>query len=115
MRRDKGQFDIAFESSGNARALQSALAAVGPGGRIVQVGLGGEMTLPVNTIVAKEIELFGTFRFNEEFDWAVSLLSSGRVDVRPLLTETVPFTDAQRGFELASDRSKAMKVQLAFS
>jgi L-idonate 5-dehydrogenase len=113
--RDKGQFDVAFEASGNVRALQSAISTVGPGGRIVQVGLGGDMSLPVNAIVAKEVELVGTFRFNEEFDWAVSLLASGQVDVSPLLTEIVPFHEAQRGFELASDRSRAMKVQLAFS
>lgn len=113
--REKGQFDVAFECSGNPRALQAAFAAVGPGGRIVQVGLGGEMALQINTVVAKEIELVGTFRFNEEFDWAVELLASGRIDVRPLLTATVPFEDAVAGFTLASDRSKAMKVQLAFA
>ena len=81
----------------------------------MQVGLGGEMTLPVNTIVAKEIELVGTFRFNEEFDWAVSLLSSGRVDVSPACSPNRAVHGRPRGFELASDRSKAMKVQLAFS
>ena len=33
----------------------------------------------------------------------------------PLLTEVIPFQDAERAFTLAADRSRAMKVQLAFS
>jgi hypothetical protein len=31
-----------------------------------------------------------------------------------LISETVKLAEARRGFELASDRSKAMKVQIAF-
>ena len=46
-------------------ALRGALDAVRPGGVIVQVGLGGDMTLPINVIVAKELQLRGTFRFDE--------------------------------------------------
>ena len=64
---DKGQFDVLFEASGNERALRGAFDALRPRGIIVQVGLGGEMTLPINTIVAKEFDLRGTFRFHEEF------------------------------------------------
>jgi L-idonate 5-dehydrogenase len=32
----------------------------------------------------------------------------------PLLTETIPLARANEAFALAADRSKAMKVQLAF-
>ena len=113
--RNKGYFDVVIEASGNQRALVGALDVVRPGGTIVQVGLGGEATLPLNTIVAKEINLRGTFRFHEEFAWAASLLSSGRVNVAHLLTEVLPLADAVRGFELAGDRSRAMKVQLSFA
>src|SRR3954462_13761574 len=63
---DKGTFDILFECSGNGAARAGALDAVRPGGIVVQVGLGGEMTLPMNLIVAKELQLRGTFRFNRE-------------------------------------------------
>jgi threonine dehydrogenase-like Zn-dependent dehydrogenase len=49
------------------------------------------------------------------FEWAVALLASGRVDVSPLLTATLPMADAAEAFRLASDRSRAMKVQLAFA
>ena len=56
-----------FEASGNERALRGAFDALRPRGIIVQVGLGGEMTLPINTIVAKEFDLRGAFRFHEEF------------------------------------------------
>lgn len=111
---DKGHFDVVFEASGNARALAAAIAACAPRARIVQVGLGGDAAVPLNAIVAKEIELCGTFRFNEEFDWAVALLGSGKVDVAPLLSAVVPFTDARAAFDLASDRSRSVKVQLAF-
>ena len=112
---DKGTFDVLFEASGNEQALVSALNVIRPGGIIVQVGLGGSVTLPINTIVAKEIQLRGTFRFHEEFALAVELMGKGLIDVKPLITATLPFERATEAFELAADRSKSMKVQLAFA
>jgi len=112
---DKGTFDVAFEASGNERALRSAMAAVKARGTIVVLGMGGDMTLPMGMAVAKEIELRGSFRFFEEFAWAVDCISTGRIDVLPILTDTVAATDADRAFALASDRSKAMKVHLTFA
>jgi L-idonate 5-dehydrogenase len=111
---DKGQFDVLFEASGNERALRGAFDVLRPRGIIVQVGLGGEMTIPINTIVAKEFDLRGAFRFHEEFGIAVDLLNKGLVDVKPLISATVPYRDAGRAFALAADRSKAMKVLLDF-
>jgi L-idonate 5-dehydrogenase len=111
---EKGHLDVVFEASGSGAALAGALAAARPGATIVQLGLGGEVPLPVNVLVAKEIALRGTFRFHEEFRWAVEALAAGRIDVAPLLTEVVPVAEAKRAFDLASDRSRAMKVQLAF-
>jgi L-idonate 5-dehydrogenase len=113
---DKGYFDVMFEASGNAAALAGGLSVVRPTGIVVQIGIAGaEMSLPMNLAVAKEIELRGTFRFHEEFALAVALIGGGLVDVMPLLTATVPLAEANDAFALAADRSKAMKVQLAFS
>jgi L-idonate 5-dehydrogenase len=111
---EKGSFDVLFEASGNEAALRGALDAVRPGGVIVQLGLGGDMKLPINIIVAKELQIRGTFRFDEEFRLAVDLMGKGLVDVKPLLTQTIPFERAVDAFTLASDRSQAMKVQLTF-
>ena len=111
---DKGQFDVLFEASGNERALRGAFDVLRPRGIIVQVGLGGEMTLPINAIVAKEFDLRGAFRFHEEFAIAVELLNKGLVDVKPLISATLPYRDAARAFALAADRSQAMKVLLSF-
>jgi L-idonate 5-dehydrogenase len=78
------------------------------------VGNGGaETAVPLNVIVAKELTLRGTFRFHAEFAMAVELLGQNTIDVAPLLSEIVPLDEAIRAFELASDRRRAMKVQLA--
>jgi L-idonate 5-dehydrogenase len=111
---NKGTFDVMIEASGNEQALRMGLEVLRPRGILIQLGLGGEITIPQNTIVAKEIEIRGSFRFHEEFALAVDLINKRRVDLKPLLTEVVPLLDAERGFQLASDRSKAMKVQIAF-
>ncbi|MDP9899282.1 L-idonate 5-dehydrogenase [Variovorax ginsengisoli] len=110
----KGSFDVLFEASGNARALVGAFDALRPRGIIVQLGLGGEMTLPINTIVAKEFDLRGAFRFHEEFAMAVELLNKGLVNVKPLISATLSYRDPARAFALAADRSQAMKVILNF-
>lgn len=112
---DKGRFDVLLEASGNERALKGAFDVLRPRGVIVQLGLAGaEMSLPVNTIVAKELELRGTFRFHEEFAVAVQLINKGLVDLKPLVSATLPYRDAARAFALAADRSQAMKVLLDF-
>lgn len=112
---DKGTFDVLFECSGAAPALTAGIHAMRPGGTIMQLGLGGDMSLPMMAITAKELSLKGSFRFHDEFHTGVSLMQKGLIDVKPLITHTVSIDDAVKGFELASDRSQAMKTQIAFT
>jgi L-idonate 5-dehydrogenase len=111
---NKGSFDVLFEASGNAAALRGAFDVLKPRGIIVQVGLGGDVTLPFNVIVAKEFDLRGAFRFHEEFAVAVELLNKGLIDVKPLISAVFPYQESVKAFQTAGDRSKAMKVMVTF-
>ncbi len=111
---DKGQIDVLFECSGVASALAGAVPALRPGATVVQLGLGGDMQLPMQAMTAKELVLHGSFRFHHEFPLAVEMMKAGRLDVKPLITHSFPIADAVSAFELASDRSQALKVQIAF-
>jgi L-idonate 5-dehydrogenase len=107
-------FDASFEVSGSAAGLASAIAAVRRGGVVVQVGNlpGGSIPVPANAVMAKEIDLKGTFRFAEEFYDAVRLIEDGKVDVLRLVTAQRPLADAPDAFRLALDRSQSVKVVL---
>ncbi len=113
--KDKGTFDVLFECSGAAQALAAAIPAMRPGGTIIQLGLGGDMTLPVQAMTAKELVMKGSFRFHEEFHTGVSLMQKGLIDVKPFITQTFPLDRAVEAFETAGDRSRAMKAQIRFS
>ena len=111
---DKGHFDVLYECTGVASALAQGIGALRPRGVILQLGLGGDMTLPMMAITAKELELRGSFRFHPEFAVGVGLMRQGLIDVKPLITHTVGLSEAEAAFRLASDRSQAMKAQIAF-
>lgn len=110
----KGQIDVHLECSGAAPALAAGVECLRPGGTLVQLGLGGDMTVPMQAMTAKEIILRGSFRFHSEFATAVMMMQSQLIVVDPLITHSFEITDAKRAFEQASDRSHAMKVQLIF-
>lgn len=112
---DKGYFDVLYECTGVAAALASGIAALRPRGVILQLGLGGDMSVPMMAITAKELDLRGSFRFHPEFATGVALMQKGLIDVKPLITHTVGLENAEEAFKLASDRSRAMKAQIAFS
>lgn len=112
---DKGYFDVLYECSGAAPALAGGIAALRPRGIILQLGLGGDMSVPMMAITAKELDLRGSFRFHPEFAVGVSLMQNGLIDVKPLITHTVGLDKAEEAFLLASDRSQAMKAQISFS
>ena len=111
---EKGYFEVMFEVSGSAQALRNGLDCIAPRGVLVTVGLGGEVSLPLNLLVSREIDLRGTFRFHSEFAQAVDLLNRQVIDVRPVISHTVPFEQAVQAFELAADKTQAMKVVLDF-
>ncbi|AWB08152.1 L-idonate 5-dehydrogenase (plasmid) [Azospirillum humicireducens] len=111
---DKGTFDVLYECSGAVAALTAGIGALRPRGVIVQLGLGGDMSLPMMAITAKELDLRGSFRFHEEFAIGVGLMRKGLIDVKPLITHTIALPDARAAFDLAADRGRAMKVQIAF-
>jgi L-idonate 5-dehydrogenase len=111
---DKGQFDVMFEASGSEAALRTGLDLLAPRGTLVAIGLGGDISLPMNQIVAKEIDLRGSFRFHAEFATAVQFLNQGLIDGKPVITRVVPLADALSAFDLAADKSQSLKVQIAF-
>jgi L-idonate 5-dehydrogenase len=110
----KPQFDVAYEVSGTFAALKNCVAAAKRGATIVQVGTLPHEPLPfvVNELMAKELDLRGAFRWGIEFDWAVDYLSSGKVDVRPLLSGQYPLANAVDAFQAAADKNRSTKVQV---
>ncbi|MCC2611205.1 L-idonate 5-dehydrogenase [Neorhizobium sp. Rsf11] len=111
---NKGSFDAAFDCSAAGPALRSAFAAIKPRGTIVQVGVTGDMTIPLNALVGKEIVWRGSQRFHDEFAQAVELISTRRIDVRPIISHTFPLDQVVEAFDRARDRSTACKVQIIF-
>ena len=107
-------FDICFEVSGTAAGLSSAIVAARRGGTVVQVGNlpGGAVPVAANAVMAKELDLRGTFRFGQEFARAVRLIGDGEVAVERLITAERPLSQAPDAFRLALDRSQSIKVVL---
>ena len=105
---------MAFEVSGTAAGLAGAIGIVRRGGVVVQIGNlpGGQIPTPSNAVMAKEIDLRGSFRFGPEFTTAVQLISDGSVDVLALVTAERPLAAAPDALRLALDRSQSVKVVL---
>ncbi len=110
----RGTFAVSFEASGHPTGLLNAMQVAAPAATIVQVGMlpRGLTAAPLNALVAKELRLVGTFRFDREYARAVTMLASGRIDVTPMLTAEFAFADVQEAFAVAADRRRSMKVSL---
>ncbi|MEY9834917.1 L-idonate 5-dehydrogenase [Streptacidiphilus sp. EB103A] len=106
-------FDVAVEASGSGAGLGTCLQRVRRGGTVVLLGLlpPGETGFMGNLVVTREITMRGAFRFDREFDDALSLLASG-LDVGPVISHTFPLSRAVEAFDLAGDRTRASKVLL---
>ena len=107
-------FDVIFEASGAAPALRQAFDLVKPGGTIVQIGtlITEDIPLPANQVMVKEINFIGSFRYGNIFDEAIRLVASGRINLRPFITGTLPLNDFNKAMHLAGDKLHALKVQV---
>lgn len=111
---NKGYFDAVFECTGAPTIFRDIAPVLRPRGTLVQIGLGGELSILANLLVSKEIRFIGAFRFDGEYALAARLLKDELIDVKPIITATVPVQRAVEAFELASNRTQQMKVLLTF-
>jgi L-idonate 5-dehydrogenase len=111
---DKGYFDVVFECTGVGAVLKQTFPLIRPRGTIVQVGVSGGADIPINALVAKEIRLVGTHRFHHEYAVAARLIRDRLIDVRPVISTTLPMERIAEAFDIARDRTSQMKVQLSF-
>lgn len=108
-----GGFDIIIEASGSPVALKQAIEFIKPGGTIVLVGtISSEIPLPMNLVMSKELQIKGSFRFTNVFESAVNFVASGRINIKFLVTSTLPFNRLEEAIMLANSRHNNMKIQV---
>jgi len=64
--------------------------------------------------MVREARIENIFRYAHVFPRCVAMLSSGAIDVKPLITRTFEFDDSVRAFEIAASAPKGdVKMQIA--
>ena len=103
--------DVLLECSGAPGALAQGLWRLRNGGRAAMVGLPKEdVTLPLSRLNVKEISVSLVNRYAHTWPTAIALVSSGRVDVEPLVTHRFELADAESALTLAADVPDSMKA-----
>ncbi|PHQ68736.1 MAG: NAD(P)-dependent alcohol dehydrogenase [Paracoccus sp.] len=107
--------DVVFECSGAAPAVLGLPALARPGGAIVLVGMPVD-PVPVDIVglQAKELRVETVFRYANIYDRAIALIGAGKVDLKPLISATLPFADSVAAFDRAVEaRETDVKIQIS--
>ncbi|MFC0269471.1 L-idonate 5-dehydrogenase [Kushneria aurantia] len=104
-------FDVALECSGVPASIDTAIRAVRRAGVIAQIGMmgAGPQPLELATLISKEIQLRGCFRFNQEVDEAIELLARDERFDR-VITHAMAADEAVEAFAVAKDAQASGKV-----
>ncbi|WP_126976459.1 NAD(P)-dependent alcohol dehydrogenase [Frigidibacter oleivorans] len=107
--------DVVFECSGAAPAILGLPELVAPGGTVVLVGMPVDpVPFDIVGLQAREARVETVFRYANVYDRAIALLASGKVDLKPLVSATIPFADSIAAFDRAVEaRSTDVKIQIA--
>jgi L-iditol 2-dehydrogenase len=106
--------DITVEAVGLNQTVTTAINATRKGGSVILVGnVSPEVTLPLQSVVTRQIRLQGSCASSGEYPRAIKLMSSGKINVKPLISAVAPLTDGPKWFErLYAREPNLMKVVL---
>jgi len=116
VRKETGEWcaDIVVEASGSARVFPSLCDLACPGGRVVLIGIPpGPVPLDIASAQAKEIRFDTIFRYAHVYPRAIALISSAKINLKPLITDVYKFRDSIKAFDYArSMKPSSVKVQI---
>jgi D-xylulose reductase len=105
--------DVVFEASGNETAVLKAFEPLCPGGCVVFIGMPVK-PVPVDIVSAqaKEARIETIFRYANVYPRAINLMESGKINVKPMITDRYKFADSIKAFEYAAN-PKPTSVKVA--
>jgi L-iditol 2-dehydrogenase len=103
--------DVAIEAAGAQAAVDAAVEAVRPGGRVVLAGIPGEerTSVPASSARRKGLTIAFVRRMKHTYPRAIALAGAARVDLRSVVTDRFPLAEAAKAFEIAALR-EGLKV-----
>jgi len=111
----KGQgVDLVLEAVGINATVNAAVNCVRKGGAVTLIGnISAEVTLPLQKVVTRQIRMQGSCASAGEYPQAIELVSSGQIQVQPLISAIAPLEEGPQWFErLYSREPNLMKVVL---
>jgi len=91
-----------IECSGVQSSIQLAIYATRASGTVLLVGMGpADVTVPILNAASREVDIRGVFRYANCYPLALSMVASGTVNVKPLVTHRFKLEETLKAFETA--------------
>jgi L-iditol 2-dehydrogenase len=107
-------FDVLLECSGAPGVLGQAMRRLRPAGRAAMIGMSKEESigLPLAQLNVNELTISLVNRYNHTWPLAIELVSSGRIDVAPLVTHHFPLAESADALTLGSRVTDSVKAAI---
>ena len=91
---------FAFEAVGATATVKTAIESTAKGGTVVLIGnVAPNVEIPLQVVVSRQLRLLGSAASAGEYPRCIELLSSGKVDVDPLISIVAPLAEGAQWFE----------------
>jgi threonine dehydrogenase-like Zn-dependent dehydrogenase len=98
--------ELIVECSGATAAIQQALAVAGPHGKLIFVGAGGRLDIPVAGLLGRELSLHGSSVYQpHEMEALMRLIREKQIPIRRLIGQTFRIDQAEEAFAAAAARN----------
>jgi L-iditol 2-dehydrogenase len=118
-RQIRDPFDFVFVGPGKATVLESAFAAVAPGGTLLAFTMAPpeeRLAISLHDIYFREIQIVPSYSAGPgDMREALALLAARRIEVADLVTHRFPIARGREAFERARDPDGSVKVLLTSS
>ncbi|MGA0560641.1 galactitol-1-phosphate 5-dehydrogenase [Larkinella sp. VNQ87] len=101
--------DVSFEVVGIAPTVKTAVDCVRKGATVTLVGnLAKSVDISLQAIVTRQLRLQGSCAINGEYEAALSLISSGKINVEAILSAEVPLAEGASWFQRLYEKEKGL-------
>jgi D-xylulose reductase len=95
--------DVVFEASGSPKVYPGFFRCAAKGARVVLVGImNGTVPIDVPFLQARGISIEAVFRYVNCFERAITLVNSGKIDIKRFIGKTFAFDEAIAAYQYAA-------------